>query len=333
MAQSEPKYAPVAASSSGDNAVVAAVAGRRVRGSVRAGWVGDSITAGAIPGVFTSFASTTGWRCAAASRGLSASTATAGPGSWLPGMFVLAATTATAGTYTLTWRGQTTAGIAYNANDATLIAALEALSTVGAGNVAVVSGSGLTGSGRTLRFSGAALPSPVGAEKLTPDAASFTGTNLRAHSIYGTAVQQFSECSLTDVIVALGTNDLSSAESTYLAAMTAIVTDLRAALPAARVHLFAPLNRVWTTSDAAYERVVTFQSSLASLADGTNVFAGYLNGFAWTSADLGALGDGLHPASVHYQGQSAMWWLNLWATLDPASAAVRGNLLLLLGVG
>lgn len=43
----------------------------------------------------------------------------------------------TGGTFTLTFRGQTTAPIAYNANAAAVQSALEALTTVGAGNVAV----------------------------------------------------------------------------------------------------------------------------------------------------------------------------------------------------
>lgn len=41
----------------------------------------------------------------------------------------------TGGTYTLTWNGQTTTAIAYNASSATVQAALEALSRIGTGNV------------------------------------------------------------------------------------------------------------------------------------------------------------------------------------------------------
>jgi len=49
-----------------------------------------------------------------------------------------AATPATAGTFTLTVNGQTTAGIAFNANAAAVQAALEALSNVAPGDVAAV---------------------------------------------------------------------------------------------------------------------------------------------------------------------------------------------------
>lgn len=48
--------------------------------------------------------------------------------------------TVTAGTWTVTYAGQTTAPIAWNANAAAIQAAIEALSTVGAGNVAVQGG-------------------------------------------------------------------------------------------------------------------------------------------------------------------------------------------------
>lgn len=49
--------------------------------------------------------------------------------------------TPTGGTFTLTYKGQTTAGIAYNATNTVVQAALEALSTIGTGN-ATVTGSG-----------------------------------------------------------------------------------------------------------------------------------------------------------------------------------------------
>lgn len=47
-----------------------------------------------------------------------------------------------AGTFTLTYKGQTTAGIAYNAAASAVQSALQALSTIGAGNVTVTGGAG-----------------------------------------------------------------------------------------------------------------------------------------------------------------------------------------------
>ncbi len=63
----------------------------------------------------------------------------------------------TGGTFTLTFNGQTTAPIAYNAANTAIDAALEALSNVGAGNVAV------TGTGPfTVTFGGALANRDVG---------------------------------------------------------------------------------------------------------------------------------------------------------------------------
>lgn len=58
---------------------------------------------------------------------------------------------ATAGTFTLSYKGQTTAGIAYNASAATVQTAVQGLSTVGAGN-AMVTG---TAPNWTIRMAGA----------------------------------------------------------------------------------------------------------------------------------------------------------------------------------
>lgn len=79
---------------------------------------------------------------------------------------------ASGGTYTLTYNGQTTAGIAYNANAAAVQSALQALSSVGAGNCAVT-GSGTAAAPFVCVFSGTALnggiPYPLAAvSSLTP---------------------------------------------------------------------------------------------------------------------------------------------------------------------
>lgn len=62
--------------------------------------------------------------------------------------------TPTGGTFTLTYAGQTTGAIAYNATAATVQAALEALSNVGTGNVAVTGGPG-PGTPYVVTFQGA----------------------------------------------------------------------------------------------------------------------------------------------------------------------------------
>ncbi len=77
-----------------------------------------------------------------------------------------------AGTFTLSYAGQTTGGLAYNANSATVEAALEGLSTIGTGNVSVVNPS----TGRwNVTFQGSLAGQPLTA--LTADGSSLTPAN------------------------------------------------------------------------------------------------------------------------------------------------------------
>ncbi|WP_052336142.1 hypothetical protein [Mycobacterium canetti] len=76
----------------------------------------------------------------------------------------------TGGTFTLTYAGQTTAGIAYNAAASAVQSALAALSTVGAGNVSV---SGSAGGPYTVTFLGALGSQDVAL--LTASGAGLTG--------------------------------------------------------------------------------------------------------------------------------------------------------------
>lgn len=76
----------------------------------------------------------------------------------------------TGGTFTLTFGGQTTSAIAYNATAATVEAALEALSTIGQGNVQVT---GSAGGPYTVEFVGALAKTNVAA--MTASGASLTG--------------------------------------------------------------------------------------------------------------------------------------------------------------
>lgn len=76
----------------------------------------------------------------------------------------------TGGTFTLTYSGQTTSAIAYNASAATVDAALEALSNIGAGDVAVT---GSDGGPWTVTFTGALAGTNVGS--MTGNGSSLTG--------------------------------------------------------------------------------------------------------------------------------------------------------------
>lgn len=79
------------------------------------------------------------------------------------------------GTFTLTFDGQTTSGIAYNANAATIQAALEALSNIGVGDVTVTGGP-LPGSTVTVTFGGALANTNVA--EMTANPASLTGGTI-----------------------------------------------------------------------------------------------------------------------------------------------------------
>ncbi|MEU9703117.1 hypothetical protein [Streptomyces sp. NPDC047981] len=75
----------------------------------------------------------------------------------------------TGGTFTITWNGQTTAALAYNATAAQVQAALEALSNIAPGDVVVT---GAAGGPWTLTWGGAQLGENVAAPTTTE---SFTG--------------------------------------------------------------------------------------------------------------------------------------------------------------
>jgi hypothetical protein len=78
----------------------------------------------------------------------------------------------TGGTFTVTFSAQTTAGVAYNASAATLQAAMELLSTIGAGNVRVTGGpAGI--SPFSIEFVGTLAGTDVAA--ITSSVASITG--------------------------------------------------------------------------------------------------------------------------------------------------------------
>jgi hypothetical protein len=85
------------------------------------------------------------------------------------GTFTVTKGTATGGTFTLTFNGQTTAAIAFGATAAAVKAALELLSTIGTGNVAV---SGANGGPWTVTFQAALERTAL---QLTASGTSLTG--------------------------------------------------------------------------------------------------------------------------------------------------------------
>ena len=93
--------------------------------------------------------------------------------------------TPTGGTFTLTFNGQTTANIPYNATSAQVLAALTALGSIGAGNVAVVGGPG-PGSAWNVTFQGALAGLDVAT--LVANGAALTGGVAPAATV-GTTTQ------------------------------------------------------------------------------------------------------------------------------------------------
>lgn len=82
------------------------------------------------------------------------------------------------GTFTLTFSGQTTAGIAYNASAATVQTALQALSSIGSGNATVT---GSAGGPWTVTFGGTLAATNVA--QMTASGASLTGGSAEALSV------------------------------------------------------------------------------------------------------------------------------------------------------
>ncbi|MEV5977488.1 hypothetical protein [Streptomyces sp. NPDC052114] len=86
----------------------------------------------------------------------------------------------TGGTYTLTYSGQTTAAIPYNATAAQVRTALQALSNIGSGNVACAGGPH-PGSAITVTFQGALAGTDVA--QMTANSASLTGGTTPAVAV------------------------------------------------------------------------------------------------------------------------------------------------------
>jgi hypothetical protein len=98
--------------------------------------------------------------------------------------------TPTGGTFTLTFNGQTTAAIAYNATAAQIATAVGALSNVGSGNISGVGGP-LSGSNVALTFIGllASMPQNL----MTANAAGLTGGSLPNVTVTHTTTGSFAQ--------------------------------------------------------------------------------------------------------------------------------------------
>jgi hypothetical protein len=144
-------------------------------------------------------------------------------GNYLTGNEVQSVTitgTPTGGTFTLTYSGQTTSGIAYNATAATVQAALEALSNIAVGDVSVTGGPG-PGTAFIVEFTGTLGNTNVAA--MTASGASLTGGSTPGVTIAtaqaGAAITTLAEKPISrehiDVFIADSWADLDGATGTY----------------------------------------------------------------------------------------------------------------------
>lgn len=90
----------------------------------------------------------------------------------------------TGGTFTLTFSGQTTAGIAFDAADSAVVSALEALSNIGVGDVAVVrTGSGTLSAPYVYTITFGTLLGDTDVAQITGDGSSLTGGSVGVATI------------------------------------------------------------------------------------------------------------------------------------------------------
>lgn len=129
------------------------------------------------------------------------------------------------GTFTITFSGQTTGAIAYNASAATVLAALIALSNIGTGNVTVT---GSAGGAWTVTFVGDLADTNVAAMTTT---SSLTGG--------------------TSPAVSVATNTAGNLGTTVIGATTMTVDALSAKIPAGTILRFSDGSFAYVTSDAA----------------------------------------------------------------------------------
>ncbi|UUO04621.1 hypothetical protein M4951_14605 [Blastopirellula sp. J2-11] len=178
----------------------------------------------------------------------------------------------TGGTFTLTYSGQTTSALAYNADAATVEAALEALSNIGSGDVAVTLDAGVY----TIEFQGALATTDV--SLLIGDGSSLTGGSGAIDTVQ-TALSPVNERQAVTLSpgVSGGTFTLTySGQTTSALAYNASAGTVEAAIEA-----LSNIDAVAVTRSLGGPWIVEFQGSLAA----TNVATMIGNGGNLTGDD------------------------------------------------
>ena len=171
--------------------------------------------------------------------------------------------TVTGGTFTLTFDGQTTGNIAYNASAATVESALEALSNIGAGEATTT---GSAGGPWTVTFSGALAGTDV--DTITVDGTNLTGTlNVSISETTDGVAGGENEVHLfwsKDASASLGTLDLVGDASVTAGTFT--------------IELKRGATSIGTTASIAYDATVTdIQDAIDAVATGLYYTAGQIH--------------------------------------------------------
>lgn len=203
------------------------------------------------------------------------------------------------GTFTLTFQGQTTGNLDYDAAAADIEAALEALSNIGSGNVSV---SGDDGGPWTVEFTGALAETDVG--QMTASGANLTGGTVTISTVQAAIAHQNEQVLLTmSASVTSGTFTLTydSSESTdiaYNATSASVKTALEttASIDSGDVNVSGPVGGPW---------LVEFTGSLAGQditsisSNGTNLVGAGTQSLSITSL--------ISPTGPAYWNNASNW--------------------------
>jgi len=174
------------------------------------------------------------------------------------------------GTFTLTFQGQTTAAIAYNASTASVASALEALSNIGSGDVSVTGSAG----NWTIEFTSALAATDLAL--MTASGANLTGGSVAISTVQAAVANQNEQVLLTmsdNVTSGTFTLTYDSSESTgiaYNATSATVKSALEgtSSIGSGDVSVSGPAGGPWLLE---FTGSLAGQDTSAITADGTNL--------------------------------------------------------------
>ncbi|MEW4564721.1 hypothetical protein AB1K70_19430 [Bremerella sp. JC770] len=174
------------------------------------------------------------------------------------------------GTFTLTFQGQTTAAIVYNASTSAVTSALEALSNIGAGNVSVTGSAG----NWTIEFTSALAATDQA--QMTGSGANLTGGTVAISTVQAAIADQNEQVLLTmsdNVTSGTFTLTYDSSQSTgiaYNATSATVKSALEgtSSIGSGDVNVSGPAGGPWLVE---FTGILAGQDASAIMADGTNL--------------------------------------------------------------